>query len=70
MWEFSGGLSLFISSMFDFISKGEGLRLCKLAVNSAMRKSHREPMNGLEIIQPSGTAFIGENSCTLLVYWI
>ena len=61
---------LFISSMFEFISKGEGLRLCKLAVNSAMRKSHREPMNGLEIIQPSGTAFIGENSCTSLVYWI
>ena len=56
--------------MFEFISKREGLRLCKLVVKSAIRKSHRELMNGLEIIQPSGTAFIGENSCTSLVYWI
>ena len=45
--------------MFDFISKKEGLRLCKLAVNSAMRQSHRDPMDGLEVIPTFGTDFIG-----------
>ena len=68
MWEFSGGLWLFISSMFEFISKGEGLRVCKLAMNSAMRKSHREPMNGLEIIQPSGRLWLFLDVFFILIF--